>query len=188
MLKPREKTKPRAGARTPSATPIEAPSVAVVVSRYNASVTSRLLDGAREELRRRTAGAAEPVVIEVPGAFELPVGVAAALETGRFDAVVALGCLIRGETSHDRVIADAVAEGLTTLSILAVRPVGFGLLTVDTAEQATARAGGEHGNKGAEAMGAVLDTLASLRALSGGGGVRLASRRDKAAAPRGGRG
>lgn len=162
------------------------PAIAVVVSRYNASVTSRLLEGAREEYARRSGGEKGLTVVEVPGAFELSVGVAAALETGRFAGVVALGCLIKGETSHDRVIADAVAEGLTTLSILAVKPVGFGLLTVDTPEQARARAGGEHGNKGAEAMGAVLDTLESLRALGGAvGGARgrasLTPRNDKAA-------
>jgi 6,7-dimethyl-8-ribityllumazine synthase len=120
-----------------------------------------------------------PAVIEVPGSFELVVGCLSAARTGRFEGVVALGCIIRGETHHDRVIADAVATGLVQVSLATGVPVGFGVLTVDSARQARARAGGAKGNKGAEAMAAVLDTIRSLRALRDGAPAALPARADK---------
>lgn len=146
--------------------------VAVVVSRYNAWVTDRLRDGAIEEFRRRApaGGDWELVVIPVPGAFELAcaAAVAARLNGERgFDAIVALGCLIKGETRHDEVIADAVAASLTKTSAVQEVPVGLGLLTVNTPDQADERAGGAHGNKGAEAMAAALELLGTLDAMHG---------------------
>ena len=89
----------------------------------------------------------------------------AAARTGKFRGVVALGCLIKGETSHDRYIAGAVAHGLMSVSLSMGIPVAFGVLTVDTPEQAEDRAGGSHGNKGAEAMAALLDTVQAIDAL-----------------------
>jgi 6,7-dimethyl-8-ribityllumazine synthase len=143
------------------------PAVAVIVSRYNASVTDRLLEGALTEYRARggVEGAAD--VFPAPGAFELPALCAAAAKSGRYGAIVALGCVIKGETIHDRVLADAVARGLTEISVSTGVPVGLGLLTVDTPEQAMARAGGTQGNKGREAMAAAIEaalTIAMIRA------------------------
>jgi len=142
------------------------PRVAIVVSRYNASITDRLLDGARNTVAVQCPGC-DLEVIPAPGAFELPALALAAASTGRFDGIVALGCLIRGETTHDRVIADAVAHGLVQVNIATGVPVTFGVLTVDTPEQAQARAGGEQGNKGADAMTALLETIAAIAALHG---------------------
>jgi 6,7-dimethyl-8-ribityllumazine synthase len=145
--------------------------VCAVVSRYNATVTERLLEGAARAFAERFEGVegAELEVVHAPGAFELPAVCMTAARAG-FDAVVALGCLIRGETIHDRVIADAVAQGLVNVTIVTGVPVTFGVLTVNTAEQALARAGGAEGNKGADAMHAALDVVAAARALEGGEG------------------
>jgi 6,7-dimethyl-8-ribityllumazine synthase len=140
------------------------PRIAAVVSRYNASITDRLLEGARNTLRVQSPDA-EFEVLPAPGSFELPALALAAAQTGRFHGIVALGCLIKGETAHDRVIADAVAHGLVQVTIATGIPVTFGVLTVDTPDQAQARAGGAHGNKGADAMIALLETLAAIDAL-----------------------
>ena len=141
----------------------KSPRIAVVVSRYNATVTDRLCLGAIEATVRRTGRT--PEVFDVPGAFELPVVCDAAAMSGRFSGVVALGCLIRGETIHDRVIADSVATAIQDSMLKTGVPIAFGLLTVDNAEQAEARAGGEHGNKGIEAVEALLDTIETLDAI-----------------------
>jgi len=141
------------------------PPVAVVVSRYNRSVTDRLLAGALEAYADAGGDPSDVSVVDAPGAFELPVLAQAACERRRVRGVVALGCVIRGETSHDRHIASAVAQGLTEVSLRSGIPVAFGLLTVENAEQARARAGGDKGNKGAEAMSALIQTMHSIRAL-----------------------
>lgn len=139
----------------------------MVVSRYNATVTDRLRDGAIETCVRRTGR--NPTVFEAPGAFEIPVVCDAAARSGRFEGVVALGCLIRGETIHDRVIADSVAGAIQHSMLQTGIPIAFGVLTVENASQARARAGGKMGNKGAEAMEALLDTITTLRAIGAGG-------------------
>ncbi|TVQ59402.1 MAG: 6,7-dimethyl-8-ribityllumazine synthase [Phycisphaerales bacterium] len=138
--------------------------VAIVVSRYNSWITDRLLQGAVEEYSR-LGGPAAPVMVHAPGAFELPVIAHALAATGRYDAVVALGCVIRGETSHDRHIAQAVSGGILQASIATGVPIAFGVLTVETEEQAEARAGGKEGNKGAEAMRAAVETAQTLRVV-----------------------
>lgn len=145
--------------------------VAVVVSRYNRWITDRLESGAREEHARLTSGAGSVLVLEAPGSFELPVIALAAARTGTFDAVVCLGCIIRGETSHDRHIASAVAQGIAQVSIETGVPVAFGVLTVDNADQAEARAGGAMGNKGAEAMAAALATASEIARVRGAAGA-----------------
>jgi 6,7-dimethyl-8-ribityllumazine synthase len=145
-------------------TPDAPPTIAIVVSRYNASITDKLLQGALNTLRVQSP-ASKHEVVQAPGAFELPALALAAARTSRFQGVVALGCLIKGETTHDRVIADAVAHGLVQVTIATGIPVTFGVLTVDTPEQAQARAGGDQGNKGADAMSALLETLAATNAL-----------------------
>lgn len=140
------------------------PRIAVVVSRYNATVTERLLDGALAAFERRFPGdVPSPVVVEAPGAFELVV--LARRLAAEFCGVVALGCVIRGETEHDRHIASAVAQGLAAISVDTGVPVTFGVLTVETVEQALERAGGSKGNKGSDAMDALLDVLAVMQQL-----------------------
>ncbi len=143
----------------------------MVVSRYNSTVTDRLCRGAIEATVRRTGRT--PEVFEAPGAFELPVVCDAAAMTGRFAGVVALGCLIRGETIHDRVIADSVAGAIQDSMLKTGVPIAFGVLTVDNPAQAAARAGGEHGNKGNEAVEALLDTIEILAAVRDGRETRI---------------
>lgn len=142
------------------------PRVAVVVSLYNGWVTDRLRDGALEALTRLTGATGSSEVFEAPGAFELPVLAMNAIRTGRFDAAVCIGCIIKGETSHDRVIGDAVAGAIQQIACETGVPVGLAVLTVDTPEQAEARAGGALGNKGAEAMEAALSCLRTIRGMS----------------------
>jgi 6,7-dimethyl-8-ribityllumazine synthase len=137
----------------------------VIVSRYNASVTDRLLAGAREVYAEAGGDPATLGVIAAPGSYELPALALAAARTGRFRGVLGLGCLIKGETSHDRYIAEAVAHGLVGVTLATGVPCAFGLLTVDTPEQAEDRAGGSHGNKGAEGMAALLDTVRAIDGL-----------------------
>lgn len=139
--------------------------IAVVVSRYNYAVTASLLDGAKAEIVRRGVPADQIAVIDAPGAFELTALSHAAARSGAYRGVVALGCLIHGETEHDRYIADAVVQGLTRVTLETLVPVAFGLITAETAGQAHARAGGTKGNKGAEAAAALMDTLTSLGAI-----------------------
>jgi 6,7-dimethyl-8-ribityllumazine synthase len=134
--------------------------IAVVVSRYTATVTDRLLQGALAEAKRRGGWVVD--VWHAPGSFELPALADRALATQRYDGVVTLGCIIRGETTHDQHIAAAVAQGVVDVSLKHGCPVTLGVLTVNTAEQASERAGGRHGNKGADAMGALLDVLAVM--------------------------
>lgn len=129
--------------------------VCLVVSRFNQLATSRLADGARRELFRRGVREEDVDVIHVPGAWELTAGVRRALGGG-YDAIVALGCVVRGETPHFDYICQAATLGLTTLAGSQDIPIAFGVLTTDTLEQAMARTGGEAGDKGAEAARAAL--------------------------------
>jgi 6,7-dimethyl-8-ribityllumazine synthase len=141
--------------------------VAILVSRYNELITTRLLDGALACCDESGVSREEVDVIWVPGAFELPVAAAAAAETGRYGCLVALGAVVRGETPHFEYVAGAAANGLVEVSTRYALPVGFGVLTVDTLQQAMERAGGAAGNKGHEAAAAALgaaDAIARLRA------------------------
>ncbi len=140
--------------------------VAILVARCNELVTTRLLAGARACLLE--AGVTEEAAdtIWVAGAFELPVAAAAAAGTGRYACLIALGAVIRGDTPHFDFVAGEAARGLGEVALRHALPVGFGLLTVDSLEQATDRAGGSAGNKGYEAAEAALsaaDVLAQLR-------------------------
>ena len=141
--------------------------VAILVSRYNELITTKLLDGALACCAESGVPREEVDVVWLPGAFELPAGAAAAAESGRYACVVALGAVIRGETPHFEYVAGATASGLTDVSLRYALPVGFGVLTVDTLQQAIDRAGGSAGNKGHEAAAAALgaaDAIAQLRA------------------------
>ncbi|HEX6615352.1 MAG TPA: 6,7-dimethyl-8-ribityllumazine synthase [Gemmatimonadales bacterium] len=141
--------------------------VAILASRYNELITTRLLQGALACCEEAGLSRAQVDVIWVPGAFELPAAAAAAARTGRYVCLVALGAVVRGETPHFEYVAGEAARGLTTVAVQHAMPVGFGVLTVDTLDQALARAGGAAGNKGHEAAAAALqaaDVIAQLRA------------------------
>ena len=130
---------------------------ALVVSKYNDFVTDRLQAGALAALSAAGVTPADVTVLRVPGAFEIPLAAQHAAESGRFDAVVCLGCLIRGETSHFEFIASAVAHGLTTAAAATGIPMAFGVLTTNSVEEALARAGDGPGNKGHEAAVAAIE-------------------------------
>ena len=153
----------------PSPRSVDASSfrVAVVVSRFNAFVTEPLRDGALAALREAGVMDSNVQVFDVPGAFEIPQAARAAAETGRFDAVVCLGCLIRGETPHFDYIASATANGMMEASGETGIPMAFGVLTTNTVEQATARAGSGPDNKGREAAAAAIEMAALFKSLSG---------------------
>ena len=144
---------------------------AIIVSRFNDAITSRLLAGARAALREAGAPVEHIVPLTVPGAFELPQAARCAAETGSYDAIVCLGCVIRGETPHFEYISAAVAHGLMHASGETGVPMAFGVLTTDSWEQAEARAGDGRDNKGFEAAAAALE-MAELF-----GTLRAASRR-----------
>lgn len=137
--------------------------VALVTTTWHAAILDKLVAGAREVLR--TAGVTHLALYTVPGAFELPQLAAQLARQTEPDAIICLGCIIKGETKHDEYIAHAVATGLTRVSVEHYLPVTFGVLTVNTEAQAEARAGGEHGNKGAEAAYTALRMLELRRDL-----------------------
>ena len=142
--------------------------VAILASRYNELITARLLEGALACCQDAGIPRDSIDVIWVPGAFELPVAAAAAAGTKRYTCLVALGAVIRGETPHFEYVAGEAARGLNAVAVAHALPVGFGVLTVDTMQQAADRAGGSAGNKGHEAAAAALqvaDVIAQLRAL-----------------------
>ena len=141
---------------------------AVIVSRFNEAITSRLGRGAETALREAGASRADVERFTVPGAFELPQAARLAADTGRFDAVVCLGCVIRGETAHFEYISAAVAHGLMIASGDTGVPMAFGVLTTDSWEQAEARAGDGRDNKGYEAAAAALEMAALVRTLAPG--------------------
>lgn len=149
-----------------SPAPTQLPPVAIIVSRYNESVTNALLEGARSAYLSAGGTPDKLGVIEAPGAFELPVLANAAARCGLYRGVVALGCVIKGETRHDEYIASAIAHAIAEIGIKTGVPVALGVLTTENVEQARARAGGDKGSKGAEAMAAVLETLDGLKAIS----------------------
>jgi 6,7-dimethyl-8-ribityllumazine synthase len=140
---------------------------AIVVSKYHDFVTSRLERQALAALAAAGAPNDGITVIRVPGAFEIPLAARRAAETGRFDAVICLGCLIRGETPHFEFIADAVSHGLTEAASATGVPFAFGVLTTNAVEEALARAGDGPSNKGWEAAAAAVEMATVLSALNG---------------------
>jgi 6,7-dimethyl-8-ribityllumazine synthase len=138
---------------------------AVVVSRWNSELTSKLVDGAVEALRKSGAQADAIEVFRVPGAFELPLASMKAAESGRFGAVIALGVVIRGETPHFDFVAGRAAAGIMQASIETGIPVMFGVVTADTREQAEERCGGSVGNKGYEAAMSAIEMANLLREM-----------------------
>ncbi len=139
--------------------------LAVVVSHYNESITTRLLEGALSTLRSHGVADEAIDVAWVPGAFEIPTVAARMAQSERYDAVLCLGAVIRGETTHDRHINRAVSTSLTQIGCQAGVPVLFGVLTCDTLEQAIQRSGGTVGNKGEECALAALEMVSLLKDL-----------------------
>jgi 6,7-dimethyl-8-ribityllumazine synthase len=139
--------------------------IAVAVSRFNETVTQKLVDGALEALTRHRVPIDDIDVVWVPGAWELGVAVRRLLSMDRYDAVVAVGAVIRGETPHFDYVAGECARSLQQASAEFETPVALGVLTCDTIEQALARAGGDHGNKGWDAAMAALEMVDLLDRL-----------------------
>jgi 6,7-dimethyl-8-ribityllumazine synthase len=141
--------------------------VGIVAARFNETVVKGLLAGALD-VARRTGVADDAIELAwVPGAFEIPVVAQAMAASGRVDAVVCLGAVIRGDTPHFDYVAGASASGVAKVGLDAGVPVVFGVLTTDTADQAEARAGGKAGNKGADVMFAAIETANVLRSVRG---------------------
>jgi len=137
----------------------------LVAARFNGSIVERLIAGARETLLQHGALNECIELVRVPGAWEIPAALDALADTGRFDALVALGAVIRGETPHFDYICNECAAGCARVTAESGLAVGFGVLTCDDAEQAAARAGGRAGNKGQEAAEAALEMAYLLRSL-----------------------
>jgi 6,7-dimethyl-8-ribityllumazine synthase len=148
---------------------------AIIASRFNEDITSGLLIGARAALLEAGAGDEDVALVHVPGAFELPVAALHLAQTGRFDAVICLGCLIKGDTMHFEYIAEATSHGIMNVSITTGVPVAFGVLTTMTEEQAIARSAPGDGNKGREValaaveMATLFKRLGAHHAPAGGG-------------------
>jgi len=140
--------------------------IAVLVSRFNEIVGEKLLTGALAALDRRGVRARDVLVARVPGAFELPMLARRLARAGRHDAIVCLGAVVRGDTPHFDYVAGEASRGLARAAYETGVPVLFGVLTTDTLEQALERAGGAHGNKGAEAAEGAIEMARLVRALS----------------------
>ena len=141
---------------------------ALVASRWNDFIVERLVGGAQDCLRRHGVADDAMDLIKVPGSFELPLGAQAVAKSGKYDAVIALGCVIRGGTPHFDLIAAEVTKGVAQVSLQTGVPIAFGVLTTDTAEQAIDRAGVKMGNKGWEAAMSALEMVDLLKQLKGG--------------------
>ncbi|MBT4865187.1 MAG: 6,7-dimethyl-8-ribityllumazine synthase [Planctomycetaceae bacterium] len=138
---------------------------AIVVARFNDLVTDRLLDGAVDTLRRHGVGDEKMSIAHVPGSFEIPIVADRFAKTGKYAAVICLGAVIQGETTHHEYINHQVAAGIMQISRETGVPAIFGVLTCQTTDQALARAGGKAGNKGAEAALAAIETVNVLRQI-----------------------
>jgi 6,7-dimethyl-8-ribityllumazine synthase len=141
--------------------------VAIVVARFNELVSQRLLRGAVDALIRHGAAEKDIAVHWVPGSFEIPFVAQEVAISGGADAIVCLGAVIRGETTHYDLVADGAARGVARVSLEHRVPCGFGVLTTETLEQAMERAGGKHGNKGADAALAAVETALLAREIRG---------------------
>lgn len=137
----------------------------IVASRFNSFVVDNLVNGATDALKSHGIDGKSIEIFQVPGAFELPLAVKRIGETGRFDALIALGAVIRGDTPHFDYVAGSCARGLADVSLQLDLPVAFGVLTVDTIEQAIERSGTNGGNKGSEAALAAIEMVSLFRTL-----------------------
>ena len=144
---------------------VDGARIALAVTRFNGFVTEALLNGAVDTLRRSGLGDESLTVVRVPGCYELPLVVDRLAASGGYDAVIALGCVIRGSTAHFDYVAGECSRGIGQAMQRHGIPVAFGVLTTDTIEQALERAGTKAGNKGADAAGTALEMISLLRRL-----------------------
>jgi 6,7-dimethyl-8-ribityllumazine synthase len=145
--------------------------IGVVVARWNSIVTDRLLDGALQQLTRQGVPDGKVDVSWVPGSWELPIAAQKLAQSGQYQAIVALGAVIRGEAAHFEYIANQVSAGLTEVSLATGVPITFGVLTTDDLDQALDRVGGKSGHKGAEAASAAVEMANLMRDLDGVSGI-----------------
>jgi 6,7-dimethyl-8-ribityllumazine synthase len=139
--------------------------VAIVAARFNHLITDRLVEGAKDAHLRHGGVEEDLDLVLVPGAYELPMAIERLLATGRYDAVCALGAVIRGATPHFDYVSAEATKGIATMSLKYAKPVAFGLLTTDTIEQAIERAGTKAGNKGFEAMVTAIEMINLYEAI-----------------------
>lgn len=139
----------------------------IVLARFNAFVGEQLLAGALDALTRHGVDAGSIDVVRVPGAFEIPLALKTLVATGKYDALIALGAVIRGDTPHFEYVAGECAKGVAQVSLEANMPIAFGVLTTNTVEQAVERAGTKGGNKGADAALTVIEMVNLLKKLRG---------------------
>ena len=149
--------------------------VGVIVSQFNEAVTSRLLSGAREAAARHGVREERLTIVRVPGSFELPQAAARMAASGQWDALVALGCVIRGETAHFDFVAAEAARGIAEVARSTGKAVAFGVLTTNTTEQAMARSGGAAGNRGFDAMESAIKMANLHKELDGAGSPAVAT-------------
>ena len=138
----------------------------IVASRFNSFIVEHLIEGAVDALRRHGAGEEQIHLVRTPGAWELPLAVQKVAASGRYDAIITLGAVIRGSTPHFDYVAGECVKGMSMVSLQYQIPVAFGVLTVDTLEQAIERAGTKAGNKGAEAALSVIEMVNLLGQLA----------------------
>jgi len=139
----------------------------IAATRFNSYIVEHLTAGAVATLKQHGVDDTRIEIVRAPGAFELPLVVTRMAQSGNYDALIALGCVIRGATAHFEYVAGACARGLSRIALDADMPVAFGVLTTDTVEQAIERAGAKAGNKGADAAVAALEMVSLLRKLRG---------------------
>jgi 6,7-dimethyl-8-ribityllumazine synthase len=137
----------------------------IVAARFNEFIVDRLVDGALDALRRHGIADEQVTLVRVPGAFEIPVAVRQLAQSGKLDAIVALGCVIRGATAHFEYVSSAATSGCAQVATSTGVPVIFGVLTTDSIEQAIERAGTKAGNKGAESAIAAIEMASLVRSL-----------------------
>ena len=137
----------------------------IAITRFNSFIVDRLLDGALDALRKQGVQDRDITIVKVPGSYELPLTVKKMTESDSYDAVIALGAVIRGGTPHFEYVAGECVKGLSQVSLNTGIPIAFGVLTVDTIEQAIERAGTKAGNKGAEAALTAIEMLSLTRQL-----------------------
>ncbi|WP_086225158.1 6,7-dimethyl-8-ribityllumazine synthase [Campylobacter devanensis] len=141
--------------------------IAIINARFNHIITDRLVEGAKDAFLRHGGKEENLSLILVPGAFEIPMALQKALESGKFDAVVCVGAVIRGSTPHFDYVSAETTKGVANITLKYAKPVTFGVLTVDNLEQAIERAGSKAGNKGFEAMVGVIELLSLYENLKG---------------------
>ena len=139
--------------------------IAIVLSRFNSLIGDRLLEGALDTLKRHGVTDNEISLVRVPGAFENPLAASVLAKTGRYDAVICLGAVIRGSTAHFDYVAGPLASGLASIAVDTGVPILFGVLTTDTIEQALERAGTKAGNKGADVAAAAIEMVNLLKTI-----------------------